>query len=67
MASVHKEIMIEASPEHVWDAVRDVGAVHQRLTPGILADARLGCRSLPKARKTVGLCGSPTFCHTSRL
>jgi hypothetical protein len=41
MASIHKEIVIEASPEHVWEAVRDVGAVHQRLTPGILLDARL--------------------------
>ena len=41
MASIHKEILIEASPEHVWAAVRDVGAVHQRLTPGILVDTRL--------------------------
>jgi hypothetical protein len=41
MASIYKEIVIEASPEHVWEAVRDVGAVHQRLTPGILLDARL--------------------------
>ena len=41
MASVHKEIVIDASPEHVWAAVRDVGAVHQRLTPGILVDTRL--------------------------
>jgi carbon monoxide dehydrogenase subunit G len=41
MASVHKEIAIEAPAEHVWAAVRDVGAVHQRLTPGILTDARL--------------------------
>jgi len=41
MACIHKEIVIEASPEHVWAAVRDVGAVHQRLTPGILVDTRL--------------------------
>ena len=33
MACIHKEIVIEASPEHVWAAVRDVGAVHERLTP----------------------------------
>ena len=38
MASIHKEIVIEAPPEHVWAAVRDVGAVHQLLTPGILVD-----------------------------
>lgn len=41
MASIHKEIVIQASPEHVWAAVRDVGAVHQRLTPGILVATRL--------------------------
>jgi hypothetical protein len=41
MACIHKEIVIEASREHVWAAVRDVGAVHQRLTPGILVDTRL--------------------------
>jgi hypothetical protein len=41
MASIHKEIVIGASSEHVWAAVRDVGAVHQRLTPGALVDTRL--------------------------
>lgn len=41
MASIHKEIAIRARPEDVWAAVRDVGAVHQRLLPGLLVDARL--------------------------
>ncbi len=41
MASIHKDIVIEVPPEHVWAAVRDVGAVHQRLTPGILVDTQL--------------------------
>ena len=41
MASIHKEIAITAPAEHVWAAVRDVGAVHERLTPGILVDTRL--------------------------
>ncbi len=41
MASIYKEIVIEASPEHVWEAIRDVGAVHRRLTPGILVETRL--------------------------
>ena len=41
MASIHKEIVIEALPEHVWAAIQDVGAVHRRLTPGILVDARI--------------------------
>jgi hypothetical protein len=41
MASIRKEILVEASPEHVWAAVRDVGAVHERLVPGVLVDGYL--------------------------
>jgi hypothetical protein len=41
MASIHKEIVIDTCPEHVWAAVRDVGAVHQRLLPGRVASTRL--------------------------
>lgn len=41
MASIRKELRLDASAEHVWDAVRDVGAVHERLGPGFLLDARL--------------------------
>jgi carbon monoxide dehydrogenase subunit G len=41
MASIHKEIAVNASPERVWDAIRDVGAVHKRLAPGFVTDTRL--------------------------
>jgi carbon monoxide dehydrogenase subunit G len=41
MASIRREILIEARPESVWDAVRDVGAVHERLAPGFVVDTRL--------------------------
>ncbi|MCM3273368.1 SRPBCC family protein [Paenibacillus elgii] len=41
MATIRKEIMIEAKPEQVWDAVRDVGAVHRRFVPGYTVDTRL--------------------------
>jgi carbon monoxide dehydrogenase subunit G len=41
MASIRKEILINAPPEAVWDAVRDVGAVHRRLVPGFVTDTRL--------------------------
>ncbi len=41
MASIHKEILIKARPDDVWAAIRDVGAVHERLTPGVLVAARL--------------------------
>jgi carbon monoxide dehydrogenase subunit G len=41
MASVRKEILIDADPDAVWDALRDWGAVHQRLVPGFVVAARL--------------------------
>jgi hypothetical protein len=41
MASICKDIPIEACPDEVWDAVRDFGAVHRRLAPGFVLDAKL--------------------------
>jgi hypothetical protein len=41
MASIRKEIMIEACPDDLWAAIRDVGAVHERLAPGFVVDTRL--------------------------
>jgi carbon monoxide dehydrogenase subunit G len=41
MASIHREISIDAPPEHVWSAVRDVGALHTRLAPGFVTDTKL--------------------------
>jgi carbon monoxide dehydrogenase subunit G len=41
MASIRKEISIEARPEQVWDAIRDVGALHTRLVAGFVTDCRL--------------------------
>ena len=41
MASIHKDIPIDASPADVWAAVRDFGSLHQRLVPGFVLDARL--------------------------
>src|SRR5262245_23098242 len=41
MASIHEEILIDSPADRVWDAVRDVGAVHTRLVPGFVVDTRL--------------------------
>ena len=41
MASIHKEIPIDAHPDDVWAALRDFGAVHTRLAPGFVTDARI--------------------------
>jgi uncharacterized protein YndB with AHSA1/START domain len=41
MASIRKEISIAAPAERVWAVFQDVGAVHTRLTPGLVTDCRL--------------------------
>jgi hypothetical protein len=41
MATIRKELLITASPEAVWEVVRDVGAVHRRLAPGFVTDTHL--------------------------
>jgi carbon monoxide dehydrogenase subunit G len=41
MASIHTEIVIDSSPEQVWAAISDVGAVHRRLLPGRVVDTRM--------------------------
>jgi carbon monoxide dehydrogenase subunit G len=41
MASIVKEVRIEAPPKQVWDALRDVGALHTRLVPGFVVDTRM--------------------------
>src|SRR5262245_7849533 len=41
MASIRREILMEADPKDVWEAIRDVGAVHTRLAPGFVVDTRL--------------------------
>ncbi|MCA0317238.1 MAG: SRPBCC family protein [Proteobacteria bacterium] len=41
MASIRKEVVIEAPPAEVWSAVRDYGQVHTRLCPGVVVDTRM--------------------------
>ena len=41
MASIRREVSINVPPEHVWSAVRDVGALHTRLVPGFVIDTKL--------------------------
>ena len=37
MPAIHHQILINRSPAFVWDAVRDVGALHSRLVPGFVS------------------------------
>jgi carbon monoxide dehydrogenase subunit G len=41
MTSIRKEIVIDANPDAVWDAVRDWGALHERLAPGFVVATEL--------------------------
>jgi carbon monoxide dehydrogenase subunit G len=41
MASIRKEILTQARPDDVWDALRDIGGLHTRLVPGFVTDTRL--------------------------
>jgi hypothetical protein len=41
MASIHRELEINSPAEDVWDAVRDVGAVHTRLARQFVIDTQL--------------------------
>ena len=41
MASIRKEFAVEVPVENVWDAIRDVGAVHTRLARGMVQDTRV--------------------------
>ncbi len=41
MASIHKDILIDAHSDQVWDALRDFGALHTRLVPGFVTDTKL--------------------------
>ena len=36
MATIHKEVIIDAPADRVWAAIADVGALHTRLVPGFV-------------------------------
>jgi hypothetical protein len=41
MATIRKHIDVNATAEHVWDVIRDVGAVHTRFASGFVVDTVL--------------------------
>ena len=41
MATIYKEFLVNATPDFVWRAIRDVGAVHTRLAQGFVTDTVL--------------------------
>lgn len=49
MASIHREVVIEAPPSLVWAAIRDFASV-ERLVPGFLVECRLEAHQGDDAR-----------------
>jgi carbon monoxide dehydrogenase subunit G len=41
MATLHNSVLINATPGAIWDAARDVGALHTRLVPGFVVKTEL--------------------------
>ncbi|MBD8899029.1 SRPBCC family protein [Rhodanobacter sp. DHG33] len=41
MASIHREIRLDADPADVWAAISAIGAPHERLVPGVLVDTQM--------------------------
>ena len=41
MATIIREVTIEADAASCWDALRDFAALHERLAPGFITDSRL--------------------------
>ncbi len=41
MATIYKELQINASPDFVWNALRDVGNIHKRLAKGFVTNTTL--------------------------
>jgi hypothetical protein len=41
MGTIYKEFLVKASPQFTWEAIRDVGAVHERLAQAFVADTML--------------------------
>lgn len=41
MATIRREVHIQAASDKVWDAMRDVGALHTRLCPGFVTDTKM--------------------------
>ena len=41
MATIYKEFLVNATPEFVWEAIKDVGSVHTRLANGFVTNTVL--------------------------
>jgi len=50
MATIEIETSVAAEPGMIWDAVRDIGALHTRLAPGVVLNTELVANADPPVR-----------------
>lgn len=55
MASIQREILIQAPAAQLWDAMRDVGALHTRLVPGFVTHCEMEGTDARKLRFANGV------------
>lgn len=53
MATLRKQIALEASAANVWSALRDFGAVHTRVAPGFLTGLEMDGLEMDKGERIV--------------
>jgi len=56
MASIDTSVRIGLAPAKVWDAVSDVGAIHERLAPGVVVATEMLADAVVPTRRV-------TFAH----
>jgi len=54
MASIIREIVIEADPVEAWDALRDFGAIHERLARGFVVGTTMDAKNSRTVRFVTG-------------
>lgn len=55
MASIHRDILIDVPAAALWDAMRDVGALHTRLAPGFITHCEMDGDAARKIRFANGI------------
>jgi carbon monoxide dehydrogenase subunit G len=55
MASIHRDTLIAAPAAALWDAMRDVGALHTRLVPGFVTHCEMDGAAARKLRLANGM------------
>jgi hypothetical protein len=41
MTTIRRSVRIDTTPDHLWEVVRDIGALHTRLVPGFVVNTEL--------------------------